>query len=123
MTDIATDLRAWFDWAMYLCLEAYTVLPDGKLYVRSDEDELAIGIFKNLRDSLAAIPKSLITTTEEIHTAAPELFQKMSLQRMRTVGLEFSPTSATEFVEVLNRTVAGRMNLDFIRAEIDQMRR
>jgi hypothetical protein len=60
-----------------------------------------------LLENRNAIPKSLITATEEIRTEAPELFQKMLLHRMRTVGPDFSPTSATEFVEVLNRTVAG----------------
>jgi hypothetical protein len=30
MIDLATDLKQRFDWAMYVSLEAYEVLPDGK---------------------------------------------------------------------------------------------
>jgi hypothetical protein len=34
------------------------VLPDGKSFERSDEDERLIGVFKNLFDSVDAIPPS-----------------------------------------------------------------
>jgi hypothetical protein len=34
--EFVSDLRNRFDWAMYQCLEAYTVLPDGRSIDRSD---------------------------------------------------------------------------------------
>jgi hypothetical protein len=109
MIDIASDLKGRFDWAMYLSLEAYTVLPDGKSYVRSDEDEQAIGVFKNLRDSVDAIPPTLITVSEGLRIIAPELFEKTLIHGIRTIGPEFIPANATEFVKALNNTVQRDM--------------
>jgi hypothetical protein len=105
MTDIASDLKERFDWAMYHCLETYTVLPDGKSIVRSDEDEQAIGVFKSLYDSVDAIPPTLIKTAEELRTAVPEKFEQTLVHGVQVVGFGYFPTSATEFVEFLNRSV------------------
>jgi hypothetical protein len=44
---------------MFDRLEAYWVLPDGKSFERSDEDENAIGLFEVLLASVDAIPSSL----------------------------------------------------------------
>jgi hypothetical protein len=109
MTDIASDLKERFDWAMYHCLEAYTVLPDGKSIVRSDEDEQAIGVFKNLYDSVDAIPPTLIKTAEKLRTAVPEKFELTLVHGVQVVRCGYFPTSATEFVEFLNRTVQRDM--------------
>ena len=105
MPDVASDLKKRFDWAMYVSLEAYVVLPDGKSFERSDEDEYAIGVFKNLRESVDAIPPSLIEATEKLRAAAPEKFEETLVRAVQVVGFGFSPTSATEFIEALNRTV------------------
>jgi hypothetical protein len=109
MTDVATDLKERFDWAMYLSLEAYTVLPDGKSYVRSDEDEQAIDVFKTLHDSVGAIPPTLIAVAEGLRMAAPELFEKTLVHGIRAIGPEFIPANATEFVKALNNTVQRDM--------------
>jgi hypothetical protein len=85
------------------------VLPDGKSFERSDEDERLIGVFKNLFDSVDAIPPSHIKAAEELRVAAPELFEKLLVHGIRVIGPDFTPTSATEFVEVLNRTVQRDM--------------
>ena len=78
-------------------------------FVRSDADECAIGLFDNLRNSVGAIPFSLVEATEELATAAPELFHKVLVRRVQMGGPDFSsPTSATEFAEILNQTVQGR---------------
>jgi hypothetical protein len=77
------------------------VLPDGKSFERSDEDERLIGVFKNLFDSVDAIPASLIKAAEELRVAAPELFEKLLVHGIRVIGPDFTPTSATEFLEVL----------------------
>jgi hypothetical protein len=89
--------------------EAYTVLPDGKSFERSDEDERLIGVFEKLLDSVDAIPPSLIKAAEELRAAAPGLFEKLLEHGIRVIGPDFTPTSATEFVEVLNRTVQRDM--------------
>jgi hypothetical protein len=107
MKDVASDLKERFDWAMYLSLEAYVVLPDGKSFERSDEDEYAIGVYKNLRDTVDAMPLPLIEATEKLRAVAPEKFEEALVQGVRVVGFGFSPASAAEFVEVLNRTVQG----------------
>jgi hypothetical protein len=109
MTDFITDLRERFDWAMYQCLEAYTVLPDGKSFERSDEDEYAIGAFERLLDSIDAIPPSLIQEAEEVRAAVPELFDKLLVHGVRVIGPRFSPSTATEFIEILNQTVQRDM--------------
>jgi hypothetical protein len=105
MIDIAGDLKQRFGWAMDVCLESYEVLPDGRSFVRSDRDERAIELFRNLHDSVDAIPPALIEATEKLRSAGPELFEKALAHAVQIVGFGFLPTSATEFVEVLNRTV------------------
>jgi hypothetical protein len=102
MTDIASDLRQRFVWAMDVCLEAYEVLPDGRSFVRSDRDERAIELFKNLHDSVDAIPPALIEATEKLRCAEPESFEKALAHSVKAVGCGFLPASATEFVEALH---------------------
>jgi hypothetical protein len=109
MPDVASDLKQRFEWAMYLSLEAYVVLPDGKSFERSNEDEYAIGVFKNLREAVDAVPPSLIEATEKLRAAAPEKFEEALVRAVQAVGFGFSPTSATEFIEVLNQTVQRDM--------------
>jgi hypothetical protein len=104
MTDFAVDLKKSFDAGAYFSLEAYEVLPDGKSVVRSDEDERLISVFEALRDSVDLTPPALIKAAEELRTAAPELFEKWLMHGMQVIGPDFSPNSATEFVETLNRT-------------------
>jgi hypothetical protein len=105
MADIATDLIQQFEWAMLLCLEAYEVLPDGRSFVRSDEDEHAIGVFENLHDSVHSVPPSLIAEAEQLHAAAPELFEKTLVHSVQAVKAGFAPANATEFVQMLNQTM------------------
>jgi hypothetical protein len=109
MNDVASDLKERFDFAMYLNLEAYEVLPDGKSIVRSDDAESAIDIFKNLRDSVDSIPPSLITAADELRAVAPDLFEETLVYGIQMIRFELTPTSATEFVEGLNRTVRHDM--------------
>jgi hypothetical protein len=105
MADIASDLKQQFEWAMDVCLEAHEVLPDGKSFVRSDEDENAIAVFESLLNSVDAIPSSLVVSTEKIRTALPELFEQTLALSVQAVKIGFVPTSATEFVETLNEAV------------------
>jgi len=98
MADIATDLKQRFDWAMDVCLEAYEVLPDGRSFERSDDDERAIGIFERLSDTVGAIPPSLIASAEQLRGVEPEAFEKLLTQRIGAIGSTFSPANATEFL-------------------------
>jgi hypothetical protein len=108
MANVATDLKQRFDWAMDVCLEAYEVLPDGRSIERSDQDELAIEIFKRLGNTIDAIPPSLVASAEQIRAAQPELFEKLLTQVIGTVGSTFSPADATEFVDEV--FTCGRWN-------------
>jgi hypothetical protein len=70
-----------------------------------DEDARAVEILDNLRDSIEAIPPSLLDETDSLHCAHPELFESTLLRGVQLVGFGFYPATATEFVEVLNRTI------------------
>jgi hypothetical protein len=104
MADIATDLKQRFDWAMDVCLEAYEVLPDGRSFERSDDDERAIGIFERLGNSVVAIPPSLIASAEHLRGVEPELFEKHLAQTLVAIGSGFSPANATEFLDEVLKT-------------------
>ena len=105
MIDFASDLKQRFGWAMDASLEAYEVLADGRSFVRSDRDELAIGIFENLRDSVDDIPAPLIEAAEALRSDAPDLFEKTLSHALQAIGTEPGPACAADFVEILNRTV------------------
>jgi hypothetical protein len=109
MTDFATDLKTNFDAMMFDRLEAYWVLPDGKSFERSDEDENAIGLFEVLLASVDAIPSSLTKAAEELRAAEPEKFRDALSRGLESVGYGFLPASATEFVGELSRNVRGEM--------------
>ena len=110
MTDIATDLRERFDFAVIWFLERYEVLPDEQSVTDlSDEDSKAVELLKTLSDTVDAIPPPLIEASETLRNAAPDLFEKMLMHGVQVVGFGFAPTTATEFLEVLNRTVERDM--------------
>jgi hypothetical protein len=106
MIDVASDLTERFDFAVLWFLERYEVMPDEETATDlSDEDAKAVEVLKALHDSVDAIPPPLIKATEELRDSNPELFEKTLVHGVQVVGFGFSPNSATEFVEVLNRTV------------------
>lgn len=105
MSDLAANLKKQFNATMFDRLVAYWVLPDGKSFDRSDEDESAIKIFETLLATVDAIPSSLINAAEELRAAEPDKFKDTLLRGLRSVGYGFSPASAAEFVEEINRTV------------------
>jgi hypothetical protein len=99
MTDLAADLRQRFDWARDVCLEAYEVLPDGRSFERSDEDERAIGIFDRLIDTVVAIPQALIASAEQLRRANPEFFERRLEQVIGAVGAALTPADAAQFLD------------------------
>lgn len=98
MTNLASDLRQRFEWALDLCLESYEVLEDGRSFIRSDRDENAIPIFERLGETVDEIPGPLIASAEELRSAQPELFERRLEQAKRAVGDSFMPTCAAEFL-------------------------
>jgi hypothetical protein len=110
MTDIATDLRDSFESAIIWFYERYEVLPDGQSVTDlSDEDSKAVELFKGLLATVDAIPPALIKSSETLRDAAPDLFEKLFTHGVQVVGFGFTPTTATEFLEALNRTVERDM--------------
>jgi hypothetical protein len=81
-------------------------LLDGQTIVDLTGDEARpVRILETLRGTIDAIPPPLIQETEELRDAWPELFETTLVHEVQVVGFGFYPTSATGFVEVLNRTV------------------
>jgi hypothetical protein len=110
MTDIASDLRSRFDFAVLWfhekCqLDSSTLLDEDAIVDLTDDEARAIKILETLCDTIDSIPPSLIKETEELRDAWPELFETTLVHGVQVVGFGFFPTSATGFVEVLNRTV------------------
>jgi hypothetical protein len=114
MIDLATELKERFQCIQLNHLEKwemYGVNPDGMSIpdVWTDEENDAIDLLKTLQDTVDAIPAALMKATEKLRNDAPELFDKLLLHGVQVVGFDFHPASATEFVEVLNRTVQRDM--------------
>jgi hypothetical protein len=106
MIDIAADLKERFDFAMLWFLERYDVLSDGQTVTDlSNEDAKAVELLKTLRSTVDAIPPLLIEATETLRDEAPDLFERLLTHGVQVVGFGFAPTTATEFLDVLNRTV------------------
>ncbi len=110
LTDIAADLRDRFEGAIIWFYERSEVMSDGEADPDlSDDDAKAVELLKALLNTVDAIPPSLIATTETLRDAAPDLFEKMLVHGVQVDGFGFAPTTATEFLEALNRTVERDM--------------
>jgi hypothetical protein len=104
MIDVASELKKRFDFAAIWFLDRCEKM-HGLEASLSDKDAKAVEILKNLRDSVDAIPPSLIRTAEALRTDAPEPFEKWLVHGVQVVGFGFYPASATEFVQALNNSV------------------
>ena len=114
MTGIASDLSERFDFAVLWFHEKCELDPNSSLDEQTmvdltDDEARAVRILEALRNSVDAIPSSVIKTAEELRGAGPELFEKTLVHGVQVVGFGFFPTCATEFIEVLNRTVQRDM--------------
>ena len=65
------------------------MLPDGKSFERSDEDERLIGVFKNSFVSVDAIGASLIKAAEELRVAEDFEMSGIRVQRNGRSSLNF----------------------------------
>ena len=109
VTDIVADLDKRFEWALYNSLEAYEVLPDGRSIIRSDEDERAIDIFYGLRDTVQAIPPSLVKITEELYAGVGAArYEQFLRAAVRDAGFRSFINNATEFLEKFNMSLSTR---------------
>ena len=85
-------------------------MPEGESVTDlSDQDSKAVELLKTLSETVDAIRRSLIETAEMLRDTAPDLFEKMLMHGVQVVGFGFAPATATEFLEVLNRTVQRDM--------------
>jgi hypothetical protein len=110
MPDIVADIRDRFEGAIIWFYERYEILPDGQsVSDLSGEDSKAAELFKALLATVDAIPPPLIKSLEALRNAAPNLFEKMLVHGVQIVGSGFTLTTATEFLEALNRTVERDM--------------
>jgi hypothetical protein len=108
--DIATDLRDRFEFAIIWFYERSEVMSDGESVPDlSDEDAKAVKLLKALLDTVDTIPPPLIEASTKLRDAAPDLFEKLFTHGVQVVGFGFAPITATEFLEVLNRTVQRDM--------------
>jgi hypothetical protein len=85
------------------------VCPVPDFRIQSELFLLSVNLLKSLSDTVDAIPPALIEASEKLRHAAPDLFEKMLVHGVQVVGFGFAPTTATEFLEELMRTVERDM--------------
>jgi hypothetical protein len=108
--DIAADLRERFEFAIIWFYERNEVMSDGETVTDlSDGDAKAVELLKAFLDTVDAIPPTLIEASEKLRDGAPDLFEKKLVHGVQVVGFGFARTTATEFLEALNRTVERDM--------------
>ncbi len=112
MNDIATDLKECFDDFAYSYLGAWEHDPQmvienntitGRDPAREDHENRMIEIFEKLRDTVDAIPPSIIAKTEESRESiSSEKYESSVIEAIQNVGRTSLPKDATEFLESLN---------------------
>jgi hypothetical protein len=104
MIDVVRDLRERFDFSAYMILSAWEYEPDGMIDERTmrdftDSERAYLAIFEKLRDTVDAIPVSLIRTAEERYAAlGPERYEEAMIANVQAIGCQTHPTDATEFL-------------------------
>jgi hypothetical protein len=115
--DIATDLRERFEFAAVWFLERDDLI-HGVEHALPDKEAKAVEILKNLRNSIDAIPASLMETAEELRSAGPEDFEKWLVHGVQVVGFGFYPVNATEFLTALNNTLQRKHDQSSMRGQL-----
>ncbi|RTL77237.1 MAG: hypothetical protein EKK35_17900 [Bradyrhizobiaceae bacterium] len=107
MKDIASDLKERFDYAAYFYLSAWERDPNGLIdeqivYDYADAETQLIDTFETLRDSVDAVPESLIAAADKMRsTLGPEKFAGLVGDAIQNIGRGTLPKDATEFLEVI----------------------
>jgi hypothetical protein len=110
MTDIATDLKERFYWAAIWFFERHALIHGIDTATKLPaKDAKAVELLEALRDSVDAIPPSLIVATEDLRNAVPDAFERWLVHGVQVVGFGYYPTSATKFLKALNHTVQREM--------------
>jgi hypothetical protein len=110
MTDIATDLKDRFYWAAICFFERHALLHGIDTATELPaKDAKAVELLEALRDSVHAMPPSLIVATEDLRNAGPDAFESWLVHGVQVVGFGYYPTSATEFLQALNNSVQRDM--------------
>lgn len=112
MIDLATDLKERFDFAAYFYVSGWERDPnmriEGNTIIREEDDfeEIMIDTFEALRDSVSAVPNTLIGEAEMFRSQiGPEQYERIVVEGIQAIGRGWLPRDATEFVEALNRTL------------------
>lgn len=110
MADIATDLKERFYWAAIWFFERHALMHRMENATELPaKDAKAVELLEALRDSVDAVPPTLIVATEDLRNAEPETFERWLVHGVQVVGFGYYPASAAEFLKALNNTVQREM--------------
>src|SRR6266478_8522101 len=104
MIDVVKDVRERFDFSAYMILSAWEYEPDGMINERTirdftDSERAYLAIFEKLRDTVDAIPASLIEAAEECYAAlGPVGYEEAMIANVQAIGSQTPPKDATEFL-------------------------
>ena len=104
MIDVLKDLRERFDFSAYMILSAWEYEPDGMIDERTirdftDSERAYLAIFEKLRDTVDAIPASLMEATEARCAAlGPVGYEEAMIANVQVIGCQTPPHDAREFL-------------------------
>lgn len=107
MTDIASDLKKRFDYAAYFYLSAWERDPNGLIdeqivYDYTDAETQLIDTFETLRDSVDAVPDSIIAAADKMRsTLGLKKYEELVGDAIQNIGRGTLPKDATEFLEAI----------------------
>jgi hypothetical protein len=104
--DVAEELKDRFLGAYFWYLEGMEFAPGFKLSVESDA---AADLFEALHDSVDAIPRDMIATTERLYARLTSMdFENVLGDNLIAVGRRSFPKNATDFLIALNSALAAK---------------
>ena len=71
----------------------------------TEEENARMDAYISLRDSVAAIPASLMEETAELRKRKPNVYESLVEKQISAIGNGFYPKEAVEFVKVLNMNI------------------
>src|SRR5450755_1107657 len=104
MIDVLKDVRERFDFSAYMILSAWEYEPDEMIDERairdfSDSERAYLAIFEKVRDTVDAIPASLIEAVEARYAAlGPVGYEEAMIANVLFIVIQPPPKEATEFL-------------------------
>ena len=104
MIDVMKDLRERFDFSAYMILSAWEYERDGMIDERTirdftDSERAYLAIFEKLRDTVDAIPTSLIEAAEQRYVAlGPVGYEEAMIANVQAIECQTPPKDAAEFL-------------------------